>query len=81
MPTPAGLTDCEFIHALIDAAVHYVDVPYSFPSDLEGTMAHGTYNSNSFVSGLIEAAGGTPPNVEIPGGQPPGYQNPVPISR
>lgn len=81
VPTPPGMTDCEFIQALIDAAVHYVDVPYSFPSDLEGTMAPGTYNSNSVTSGLIKSAGGTPPNIVIPGGQLPGYQNPVPISR
>jgi RHS repeat-associated protein len=81
VPTPPGMTDCEFIQALIDAAVHYIDVPYSFPSDLEGTMAPGTYNSNSFTSGLIKGAGGTPPNIVIPAGQLPGYQNPVPISR
>jgi hypothetical protein len=79
--TPPGMTDCEFIHAILDAEIHYISVPYAFPSDRSGTMAPGNYNSNSFVSGLIQAAGGTPPSISINGGQLPGYQNPVPISR
>jgi RHS repeat-associated protein len=81
VPTPPGMSDCYFFHALLDAEIHYTGVPYSFPSNRSGDMAKGKYNSNSFVSGLIRAAGGNPPTIPIPGGQLPGYLNPVPIGR
>lgn len=88
--TPPGMTDCEFIQRLIAAAASYGnDLPYSFPwiSFLgpgihDGAMAPGTYNSNSFVSGVIIAAGGTPPVIcptTPPLYQLPGYSNPIPL--
>ena len=40
----------------------------------------GTYNSNSFVSGVIQAAGGMPPSLPLPSPiYAPGYTRPVPI--
>jgi RHS repeat-associated protein len=89
--TPPGMTDCEFINKLIDAAHRYKnDTPYSFPHvsplpfAVDGQMTSGKYNSNSWVSGVIQAAGGVPPALHAPvytGGQWPGYQNPLPIPR
>jgi len=37
------------------------------------------YNSNSFVSGVIQAAGGTPP--QIMSFSTPGYNNPLPLPK
>jgi len=88
--TPPGMSDCDFIRALISAAATYDDsLPYSFPwiSFLgpgihDGRMSPGNYNSNSFVSGVILAAGGTAP--DLGGGsiyQLPGYTNPIPLPK
>jgi len=85
---PAGMSDCDFIRALVSAAASYQDnLPYSFPyiSVLglpDGTMTPGQYNSNSFVSGVLQAVGATPPPIN--GGsnfQLPGYQNPIPLPK
>jgi RHS repeat-associated protein len=71
VPTPAGMTDTQFIQALISAAGSYQNnLPYAlFP-------VGAAYNSNSYVSGVILAAGGTPPT--LPGVQP-GYGHPIPL--
>ena len=87
---PAGMSDCDFIRSLISAAASYQDdLPYSFPyisilgpGVKDGTLAPGLYNSNSFVSGVLQAVGATPPTIN--GGwnfQLPGYQNPIPLQR
>jgi hypothetical protein len=78
---PAGMSDCDFIRALISAAASYQNnLPYSFPSIPSGTMSPGQYNSNSFVSGVLRAVGATPPSISTGGQfQLPGYQNPVPL--
>jgi hypothetical protein len=70
---PHGESDTAFIRALIAAARRYKnDARYDPFPDPFGL----TYNSNSFVSGVLEAAGATPPprpaNV-------PGYDIPLPI--
>jgi len=71
VPTPPGMTDTQFIQALISAAGSYQDnLRYAlFPQG-------NTYNSNGYVSGVIIAAGGTPPS--LPGIQP-GYSHPIPL--
>jgi RHS repeat-associated protein len=70
---PNGLDDTAFINSLIDAANRYGNNlrydPFPDPFGL-------TYNSNSYVSGVIRAAGGIPP--ALPGSQP-GYDRPIPI--
>lgn len=89
VPTPPGMTDCEFIMKLFYAANAYEPVPYSFPRigppfTRDGQMAPGQYNSNSFVSGVFRAAGAPPPTLQKPSRpamQTPGYQNPVPITQ
>jgi RHS repeat-associated protein len=74
VPTPAGMSDTDFINSLIAAAGRYGNDqmydPFPDPFGL-------TYNSNGFVSGVINAAGGTPPGLP---GLTPGYNESVPIS-
>jgi len=73
VPTPPGMTDTQFINSLLNAADSYQNnQPYNPFPDPFGIY----YNSNSYTSGVITAAGGTPP--VLPGIQP-GYSNPVPI--
>jgi hypothetical protein len=85
------MTDCEFINKLIDAARSYDNkTPYSYPRLFwvpgvrDGQMRPGTYNSNSYVSGVLAAAGATLPALRLPmrpWTQAPGYENPLPIGR
>ena len=89
VPTPPGMTDCEFIRELISTAASYGnDLPYSrpaislVPGNTDGVMGPTQYNSNSFVSGVLEGAGAVPPTINSGGGfQTPGYGNPIPIQR
>jgi RHS repeat-associated protein len=68
---PSGKSDSEFINDLIRAATSYRnDQPYN-PFGL-----NGTYNSNSYVSGVLTAAGAVPP---VFGGVKPAYGNPLPL--
>jgi hypothetical protein len=78
---PAGMSDCDFIRALISAAASYQNnVPYSLPSIPSGAMSPGQYNSNSFVAGVLNAVGALPPSLNNGGRfQFPGYQNPLPL--
>lgn len=73
VPTPPGMTDTQFIRALIAESESYQnDLPYN-PFPYPGS---GTYNSNSYTSGVIQAAGGTPPAMP---GNLPGYNVPLPL--
>jgi len=89
VPTPAGMTDCEFIRSLISTAASYPsNLPYSVPNislspgKTDGVMGPGQYNSNSFASGVLQGAGAVPPSLNSGGRfQAPGYNNPVPIQR
>lgn len=76
IPCPKGLTDTEFINKLINAADSYKnDKAYAaFP--VRGWLGGEAYNSNSYVSGVLKAAGATPP---IFGGYKPGYKKPLPL--
>jgi hypothetical protein len=72
---PEGMTDTQFINKLIDIAQSYKDNALYDPfPDFWGL----TYNSNSYVSGLLEAAGATPPDLS---GIRPGYNQPYPFKR
>ena len=71
--TPSGMTDTQFIKALMNAANAYQNNrPYYPVPDPFGIF----YNSNSYTAGVIIHAGGVPP--ALPGSQP-GYGNPLPI--
>lgn len=72
VPTPPGQTDSKFIKNLISAASSY---PNNQPYVMFPGLGAG-YNSNSFTSGVISAAGGTPPALS---GNTPGYSHPLPI--
>jgi len=89
VPTPAGITDCDFIRQLISTAASYGGtLPYSFPDispipgKSDGVMGPGQYNSNSFTSGVLQGAGAVPPALNTNGAfQAPGYSNPITIPR
>jgi RHS repeat-associated protein len=71
--TPDGMTDTQFISSLINAAAAYHnDAQYNLLP-----IEEGGYNSNSFTSGIINAAGGTPPSINFGA---PGYAKPLPIN-
>jgi RHS repeat-associated protein len=85
--TPKGMTDTEFIRRLIDAAHRYKNNKEYWPVPVQGDES---YNSNSYVSGIIIAAGGEPPVVDadVKWGPhatfrlptiAPGYDKPLPI--
>lgn len=83
VPTPHGQTDSDFIMNLSMAAQRYQNnLDYSFPNIFSGDIGKG-YNSDSYVSGVIIAAGGTPPDLFINGTDggftAPGYSHPMPI--
>ncbi len=80
VPTPPGQSDADFIMNLSMAAQrHGPGTSYSFPNLITGDIGDG-YNSNSYVSGLIIAAGGTPPILRTGGNWvAPGYNHPLPF--
>ena len=74
---PCGMTDTQFIKALLATSRNYANnLPYNlFPS-----ATAGTYNSNSYVAGVLAAAGKTPPTLSLgPVFQVPGYDRPIPL--
>ncbi|HHS97404.1 MAG TPA: hypothetical protein ENK08_05820 [Chloroflexi bacterium] len=69
---PAGMTDTDFILALLAADGRYGDnLDYDFCPPIQNG-----YNSNSYVSGLLRAVGATPPGLR--GTRFPGWNQPVP---
>lgn len=87
VPTPSGMTDCEFIKNILKTSFRYSsNLDYSLPHISpvpfvrDGYMPPGAFNSNSYVSGVLSAAG-VPPPVLNTGGQfqVPGYANPIPM--
>jgi RHS repeat-associated protein len=72
VPAPPGMTDTQHINALVAASKNYGnDLQYGpYP---DGTT---TFNSNSYVSGVLKAGGSTPPSLPA---YAPGYQTPSPI--
>lgn len=79
VPTPAGMTDTQFIEQLLGEAGDYANnLRYDpFPTTTNPWLGP-TYNSNSFVSGLLKGAGAVPPT--LPGIQP-GYGQPIPLGQ
>ena len=80
VPTPPGQSDADFIMNLNMAAKrHGPGTNYTFPNLISGDIGDG-YNSNSYVSGLIIAAGGKPPILRTGGAWvAPGYDHPLPF--
>lgn len=85
--TPKGKTDTEFIRGLIDAAHRYKNNKEYWPTPVHGDES---YNSNSYVSGLLISEGAEPPVVQadVQWGThvtfraptiAPGYDKPLPI--
>lgn len=75
---PPGVSDCDFIMSLIASASRYSDSqPYWIPG-LGGWMIPGTYNSNSYVAGVLVGANYNPPRIR---GSfiVPGYSHPLPM--
>lgn len=76
--TPKGMTDTQFINRLIRAANSYTG---NLNYDLIPQAGTNGYNSNSYVSGVIKAAGGIPPILDTKGKfQTPGYDKEIPLS-
>jgi RHS repeat-associated protein len=75
--TPAGMTDTQFIERIIRAANAYRnDAPYDMRPDFTGN-----YNSNSYVSGVLNAARAGTPALNNGGTfQAPGYDMPIPMN-
>lgn len=82
------MTDTQAISNLIAADRSYGNnLGYSFPANKyyhsesqSGYMTPGTYNSNSYVSGLFKAVNIPLPVLRTNGNfQVPGYSNPVPL--
>lgn len=77
--TPKGMSDTEFINRLIKASSSYKDTA---TYELFPESTDGAYNSNSFISGVLRAAGANPPTVRTQGKfQVPGYNSPLPLMR
>jgi hypothetical protein len=78
VPTPCGMTDTQFINSLIFAAGSYQN---NRPYSLSPSAKNNTYNSNSYVAGVLTAAGASPPNLNIDPKrfQAPGYSLPLPL--
>lgn len=68
---PVGMSEAEYFNELSNTDAEYNDgLDYDlFPEGADG------YNSGSYVSGLLEATGVEPPEVDVPA---PGYDKPVP---
>lgn len=65
-----------FVEELYRVAATYKDtVQYAYYP----TMTSQGYNSNSFVAGVIVAAGGVPPEINVPQNRFPGYTKPLPL--
>jgi RHS repeat-associated protein len=71
--SPQYMTDTDFINALIAADRSYNN---NTPYNVWPYLGNYEYNSNSFVSGIIKAAGGVPPVLS---GSQPGYSQPLPL--
>ncbi|MBI3560644.1 MAG: type IV secretion protein Rhs [Gammaproteobacteria bacterium] len=72
VPTPLNMSDTQFINNLINAAGSYDNSQQYFPLPVE----FGGYNSNSFTSGVINAASGIPPAIDYAAL---GYSKPLPL--
>jgi hypothetical protein len=78
LDTPSGMTDTQFIQALLDAQNNYTNDTLSYSAFYP---SGDNYNSNSFASGMLTAVGLNGGFIidNMPGAQP-GAGNPVPTS-
>jgi hypothetical protein len=78
---PDCLTDTQFIQAILAAAARYSNNSRYDPVPSSGLGTFSTYNSNSYVSGVLSAAGGTLPSFPRPprSGSAPGFDWPLPL--
>ncbi len=86
--TPSGMTECQFAHELIAAALAFEDTgDYSLPGLgaflglWDGGLGNNKFNSNSFIPGLLIAVGAKPPDLPCGAITVPGYENPVTIPK
>jgi hypothetical protein len=87
VPVPAGMSAADFAGRIMESALAYQAVPYSLPNVATMQMAPGKYNSNSWVAGVLQAAGANAAVVPYQarrqgsrfGFSTPGFSNPVPI--
>lgn len=77
VPAPCGMSDTEFINALIRAAADYRGNLRYFP--IPGS-ATNSYNSNSYVAGILRATGARVPDLQLGARfQAPGMERPIPL--
>lgn len=72
---PKGMTENQFVDRLIELDANYQDsLRCSLSPD-----GIDTFNSNSYVSGLLEAAGVDISGLDVP--DAPGFDKPIPAER
>jgi len=80
---PPGMSKQLFAQRLIRAAHNFASytLPYSAPKKLVGeVMVEGTYNSSSYVAGLLQSVMGYVPKISTPQYQTPGWETPIPVA-
>ena len=73
--TPDGMTNDEFIGEIIENSRSFRNGSHNYDLFPEITPGEG-YNSNSYVSGLLQTSGGS---AEKPSGVVPGWRTPAPF--
>ncbi len=80
---PQGMSRQLFAQKLIQAAHNFASftLPYSAPKKIVGeVMLEGTYNSSSYIAGLLNSVMGYVPKLSIQNHQAPGWEMPIPNS-
>ncbi len=80
---PPKISKQLFAQKLIQAAHNFASftLAYSAPKHIVGdVMVEGTYNSSSYVAGLLNSVMEYVPNLSIPGHQAPGWESQIPAS-
>lgn len=83
MAPPPDMSKQLFAQGLIQAAHNFASftLPYSAPRKLVGeVMVEGTYNSSSYIAGLLHSVMGYVPRISTPQYQTPGWETPIPAS-
>lgn len=80
---PHSMSRQLFAQELVRAAHNFASftLTYSAPKNLVGeVMVEGTYNSSSYMAGLLNFVMGYVPAISTPGYQTPGWETPIPTS-
>lgn len=80
---PGGMSSQLFAQKLTQAAHNFSSftLTYSAPKQVVGeVMVEGTYNSSSYVAGLLNSVMGYIPVLSTAGYQTPGWETPIPTS-